>query len=158
MQEKKICPECKTEKLITDFYFAKKNQRLTTPCKECRRTKYHKTYDPVQSKLRRERSRQLINNTKRKIVARHKAANLEWLKGHFGADKLHCDRCKYDKSFAAIHLHHLRKEEKTKKTDQLSNWLSQYKLTTFQEKILSTNFVLLCANCHAELHAGVWSL
>jgi hypothetical protein len=81
---------------------------------------------------------------------------LQWLCSHLGSEKIRCDRCRYDTCFRAICLHHLCPEEKENVHDSLGKWLSSYPFEKFQNKILTTNFLLLCANCHAELHAGVW--
>ncbi len=87
---------------------------------------------------------------------KHRQKKLDWFISFMGATRLHCERCRYDKSFAAIEIHHLDPSQKDSHNDHFSNWLRLYSFEHFQEKILNTNFLILCSNCHAELHAGIW--
>lgn len=82
---------------------------------------------------------------------------IQWLKEFLGSSEIWCDRCKYRTCFEAIHMHHLDKKQKKTARDTLAYWLGVgANMSVFQDKILETDFLLLCANCHAELHAGVW--
>jgi len=85
----------------------------------------------------------------------HKLKNIEWLLQWLGSNRIWCDRCKYDKSFAALQLHHLDPNQKENPKDSLGHWL-RFSLNRFQDKILNTQFLILCANCHAEYHVGIW--
>jgi hypothetical protein len=82
---------------------------------------------------------------------------IEWLLSFIGTDKLHCDRCRYDKSFVALQFHHINPSDKETVKDHMANWMRHYSLVNFQEKVIKTRFLILCANCHAEFHAGLWS-
>lgn len=69
----------------------------------------------------------------------------------------YCRRCKYDKSHQALHLHHLDKTQKTKNNDTLALWMNESK-TYIIKKCMNTRFIILCANCHAELHAKIFEV
>ena len=87
---------------------------------------------------------------------KHRRKKIDWFISFMGATKLHCERCRYDKSFAAIEIHHLDSTQKENYRDNFSVWIRQYSFEHFQQKILETEFLILCSNCHAELHAGIW--
>lgn len=61
-----------------------------------------------------------------------------------------CVCCGYDKYQGALEFHHLDPNEK-------DFTLSHVKLTTFNEEIKKEldKCVLVCANCHREIHAGI---
>ncbi|MFH1642557.1 MAG: hypothetical protein ABIC04_06700 [Nanoarchaeota archaeon] len=82
--------------------------------------------------------------------------NMDWFLLWLGSTSAHCDRCKYNKSFTALHIHHRNPKQKESDADQFSYWVKSMNFSKFQEKILNTDFLILCANCHAELHAGLW--
>lgn len=66
----------------------------------------------------------------------------------FGA---YCKICGYNKCTSALHFHHKNPKEKL---FQISSPPS--KNTTFEEILREAQkCVLLCANCHAEVHAGI---
>lgn len=63
-----------------------------------------------------------------------------------------CVQCGYSKSNAALQFHHVDPEEKDFD-------FSKFRLTSFEknkDKILKEldKCILVCANCHAEIHAG----
>lgn len=62
-----------------------------------------------------------------------------------------CIRCGYDTCISALEFHHV---DPTKKDFTISN--DRFHLKDAVEE--SKKCVLLCANCHRELHAGLWSL
>lgn len=57
-----------------------------------------------------------------------------------------CMRCGYDKYYGALDIHHLNPNDKEGQEDRFRRNLDYDKL------------VLLCSNCHRELHGGVWKL
>ena len=93
----------------------------------------------------------------RDYAQKQRQKKIEWLCSHMGSDRIWCSRCRYDTCFKAIHFHHLNPKQKENSYDTLGRWLGSYPFGKFQQKILTTSFLFLCANCHAELHAGVWS-
>ncbi len=60
----------------------------------------------------------------------------------------HCSVCGYDKNLAALVFHHVDSKEKDFKLDMRS--LSNRKLEPVLVEI--EKCILVCANCHAELH------
>ncbi len=60
----------------------------------------------------------------------------------------HCSICGYHKNLAALVFHHTDSSEKDFKLDMRS--LSNRKFEPIQEEI--SKCILVCANCHAELH------
>ena len=58
----------------------------------------------------------------------------------------HCVLCGYKQCAHALHFHHINPFEKNYKISQCNTWEEV-------EKELS-KCVLVCANCHAEIHAG----
>lgn len=58
-----------------------------------------------------------------------------------------CELCGYDKYQGALEFHHLDPKEKD---FQLSKTLSWDKAKTEMDKC-----IMLCANCHREVHAGL---
>jgi hypothetical protein len=58
-----------------------------------------------------------------------------------------CVLCGYNSCNRALHFHHLNSHEKEKNISNYTNW---QKLVAELEKC-----VLVCANCHAEIHSGM---
>lgn len=65
-----------------------------------------------------------------------------------------CYKCGYDRCFAALDFHHVNPEEKEYEPAVLLACM--YSLEKFEKEI--EKCVLLCSNCHRELHAGLWSI
>ena len=84
----------------------------------------------------------------RTCSAKNKKANMDYLES-IGATK--CFKCGYSKCFAALDLHHLNPEEKKGEYDSLGMWL-QRSSSYFRDKLSSCGWVMLCANCHREIH------
>ena len=62
-----------------------------------------------------------------------------------------CQICNYDKCKSALDLHHINPEEKEFSFGRImSNPRAWHKITEELKKC-----ILLCANCHREIHAGV---
>lgn len=60
-----------------------------------------------------------------------------------------CERCGYDRYPGALHFHHLDEENKLFNISGSHG----YSLGALQEEVKKC--VLVCANCHAELHASI---
>lgn len=63
-----------------------------------------------------------------------------------------CKLCGYSKTPRALHLHHL---DASTKEFQISNMWSK---TDEEIRKEASKCVILCANCHAEVHEGIASL
>lgn len=57
-----------------------------------------------------------------------------------------CMICGYNKSYGGLHFHHIGSKSNT--IASLTNWLQVLK------EFLEHDIVLICANCHAEVHEG----
>lgn len=62
-----------------------------------------------------------------------------------------CERCGYNTTQKALEFHHL---DPSKKDFTISN--ACFKLENAINE--SKKCILLCANCHRELHAGIWDI
>lgn len=62
-----------------------------------------------------------------------------------------CERCGYDKCIKALEFHHL---DPNKKDFTISN--DHFKLDEAVEE--SKKCILICANCHRELHDNLWNV
>jgi hypothetical protein len=65
---------------------------------------------------------------------------------------LKCHTCGFDRCFAALDFHHTDPGQKDSKDDSMGRWIT-LSLRSFKAKIQSTNYKILCSNCHRELHA-----
>jgi hypothetical protein len=151
----KLCPKCGLTKDRSDFYSKKRGSLLiATNCKECSKKIYQEKKHIWRKKQRETYIKNKSQYLERTMKTRQK--KIDWLLDYYGTDKIHCERCHYDNSFAAIQFHHLDPSQKENVGDSFSKWLRILSFEKFIEKILTTTFIPLCANCHAELHAGVW--
>lgn len=103
--------------------------------------------DPDYEKKRWQKGKEKYRAQKRI----YKVENLRFLCYMKGMNSPECERCGYNKCFAALDGHHLNPLQKEKRDDRLSKWI-QYSPKIFQEKIKRVDMLLLCRNCHAELH------
>jgi hypothetical protein len=76
--------------------------------------------------------------------------NVKSLKNWFGGK---CQNCNYGRCSEALCFHHI---DKTKKVDSVSNIVRRKGI----EKVLkeTKKCLLLCHNCHSEVHAGMLDL
>lgn len=114
----KICPCCKQEKLLDQFYTRREN-KTSSYCKECTNTQ----------------------TIKRQQNLKQQALNYKGNK---------CISCGYNKYPGALEFHHLDPKEKDFS-------LSHVKLYKFTDKIKEEldKCILLCSNCHREIHANL---
>lgn len=58
-----------------------------------------------------------------------------------------CSICGYDKNYAALEFHHSNPNEKE---FTVSKWIYSYKNSKIKDEV--EKCILVCANCHRELH------
>lgn len=81
------------------------------------------------------------------VTRKRKALKIKLVQD-FGAK---CSKCNYDKCISALHFHHTNPS--TKSFGLVSGGLTLSYDKLYQEAL---KCVLLCANCHAELHANIF--
>jgi hypothetical protein len=79
-----------------------------------------------------------------------KAANAEYLASIM---PLQCKVCGYDRCVSALDSHHTNPSQKERANDSMGRWIF-FKPDKFKVKVQNTSFIILCKNCHAELHAN----
>ena len=89
----------------------------------------------------------------RKYLATRRQKAIAIIADHFG--KVECIRCGYN-NFTSLDGHHIDHSQKQNYRDTLSHWINT--LPKLKEKLSTCRMVLLCKNCHTELHANEWSL
>jgi hypothetical protein len=117
-QTKKICPRCKDEKVIDEFYRRRNDANCSTYCKSCTTS----------------------ITTERQRLVKQKA--VDYLGGK-------CSICTYDRYLGALEFHHINPSEK-------DFTIAELKLTSFEKiKAELDKCLLVCANCHREIHSGL---
>jgi DNA-binding CsgD family transcriptional regulator len=98
-----------------------------------------------------ETVRKYVKQNKRKTITKSQAV-IEWRRRtklklvEYKGGK--CQLCDYNKSLSALHFHHLDPNEKDFSISGKS--LSFEKLKTEVDKC-----ILVCSNCHSEIHEGI---
>lgn len=116
-QTKKICPKCKIEKPVEDFYRRRNDANCSTHCKLCT----------------------TISTRERQRGVKQKA--VDYLGGK-------CSVCNYDKYIGALEFHHIDPLQK-------DFTIADLKLSSFERiKFELDKCLLVCANCHREIHGG----
>jgi hypothetical protein len=155
---KKYCPSCMEEKPISEFS-KDKNRRgggISGYCKKCKSDKEKnwvphsncqtcnriidksKTYCVGCLQKKEVKRKMMVKRDLKSAVSKYK-------------DELRdagCSICGYSKCLWALEFHHLfgDKEIAVSKIGTISR---------LKKEILDNNLVILCANCHRELHAGL---
>lgn len=117
--------------------------------KECPRCKKKKSLSEFHFKKTEKRP----NSWCKKCVYSSQA--LRWKDRKRKATKLlggKCCKCGYEKNLAALHFHHVNPKEKE------FNW-NKLRLKSWDKIIKELKkCILVCANCHAEIHAPEYNL
>ena len=66
-----------------------------------------------------------------------------------------CQLCKYDRCIEALQFHHINPDEKDFQISDLTKYTPEAIQECFDE---IEKCVLVCSNCHAEIHSGLRSL
>lgn len=133
------------------------------------KNKYHEEHGPFKPKVKGPVVDIIkISNRKKKIIDLHAwystkypnrnpQKDAEELKSAFKTLQLlikeiknsGCMICGYNKSYSGLHFHHINGKSETIASLKSGNILGMLK------EFLEYDIVLLCANCHAEVHEGV---
>lgn len=137
--ETKICTRCGEEKPLTEFNFKNKaKQKRQSQCRECQRKRERELYN----ELYKYKNRDLYNENRKKwrIEMRQLIQDIK---------SCGCCICG-ETEICCLDFHHLRdkKFEIAKAPD-----VSKDRLYKELEKC-----IILCANCHRKLHAGIIQL
>ena len=134
MCSKKKCTKCNIEKPLEDFY-TKGNDKYHSHCKSCEKIYFKQLY---KTNERRTKSLKIAANNTRgyntNFVQRYKLF-------------CGCKICGYKKTYHALELHHLK--NKSKEISQMKT----VSITTLKKEMRKC--IVVCANCHREIHAGL---
>lgn len=124
----RCCTKCKIEKPISEFYISRGKSRTR--------------YAGICKECQRLTMRRVLRDGSIK---------------HELADKLggKCIICGYDRCLRALDFHHRDPHEKEYTMSDLVSW---GKLNKERAELELSKCVLLCANCHREIHAGLVQL
>jgi hypothetical protein len=135
----KWCPKCETTKPLSEFYPANTPDGVRSPCKQCNRLGNKDRYEQEGS----------VGKTKNALRLEARLALKRQLVDAAGGCCVHCG---YKRSLSALDFHHTGKDKEHEMADLLNGVHLSRALAE------AAKCVLLCANCHRELHAGEWEL
>ena len=124
LQDTKVCPACKVEKMATEFYVRNDRREKAT-------YRYLSTYCKI---CHSERGRRLQTEMKPKAV--------EYKGGK-------CCVCGYSGYYGAFDFHHLSDDEKDFEISKRKNMKFNQSIKKELDKC-----AILCATCHREVHGG----
>ena len=136
MIEYKTCNKCKETKSVSMFYkrYDGIYDKPRSLCKKCENRKRH---------LARKDNPKYIRQQKEKAKEFQKR-----LREYINSIKsIGCQICGYNKTTEALDFHHLDSSTKEKTIGNCSSWHG------LKKEIKKC--IVLCANCHRELHAGI---
>jgi hypothetical protein len=136
----KYCQRCKLTKPISDFYPDNNRYGVRSPCKQCIKADSQARYAQEDSsgKTRKALRLEARLELKRKLVA---------------AAGGRCVRCGYEKSIHALDFHHIRKNKENNLATLLTSAAGNRSDLLAQALAEVSKCILLCANCHREVHA-----
>lgn len=106
---------------------------------------YEKIDSPLKPKVKKQESKSSVMSSWKRDIRKRR---ILFLKQVFGSK---CQKCGYDKCQSALHFHHLDENEK------------DFQISTTGKKSMGRlvaevkKCTLLCANCHTEVHEGLWT-
>ena len=137
----KQCIDCKETKRETEF--GKRNGKRRNQCKNClnekARTYYNKTY--------KEKQQLRVKENKRKNYLRYINKKKELAENG-------CYFCGYNRCLSSLDFHH--KDESTKRYNVSRLGYEIVSKETFLAEI--DKCILVCSNCHHELHEGLLTI
>ena len=140
MNHTKKCPVCQVEKDISCFAFKNKSLgKLHSRCRKCQAI-YHKEHYELNKQKYLDKSKR--NNEKYKEINK---AYIQKYKSNHG-----CVFCK-ESDPCCLDFHHINPENKKKDIASMQHFA--HSLDTIKTEIKKC--IVVCANCHRKLHAGV---
>jgi hypothetical protein len=142
----RTCTECEKTKPVSEFYKEKTNASgYRSRCRECMKSDSKARYASGEStaKLRNARTLAERAELKRKLV--------ESAGGR-------CNRCGYNRSFSALEFHHISSDKEYEMAILITRARGKNGEHLRLAIAEAAKCVLLCSNCHRELHDGMWSL
>lgn len=150
----KVCRRCKQIKPVSAFY----KQRLV--CKQCHNNMTVQWQQKNPDKIAKIRKRTYRKNRIKRIADSKKGYQVrrdKWLSLLHQEKRDYCWRCGYNKAISAIEQHHM---DSDKKDIAIAFFYRQgftsKNIEAFNAELIKT--ISLCANCHKELHAGLWDI
>jgi hypothetical protein len=148
----KICAKCLEVKSAADFYADKVNKSGYRPyCKICdNKASVERYRSRVPKRVYERKTHQAVNAETLKKRSELKRKMVELLGGK-------CFHCGYAGSYNALDFHHISDKE-GRISDMI---LRASRGNGRQTELLMAEIrkcVVLCSNCHRELHAGDWQL
>jgi len=144
LTDSKVCSRCNKEKPVNEFYKHKyyKNE-IYYLCKECYKKDRKNFYQKYREKILKQRKKYREKNIDK--INKEREEKGKW----FSEYKLNkgCQICGYNKCVSVLEFHHLDPNKK-----DINGSMGAYSLKRIKKEI--ENCILLCANCHKELHAN----
>jgi len=142
-KQTKTCCICKKEKQLMAFHKTKgKKYGVADQCKLCAKKYKQQYYEDNKEKVKNKCNNWRKNNKEKMKLAvnkRNKKLKEKRVKEKGGK----CQICGYDKSIAALEFHHVNSTEK-------ENVISRLTLRKAKEELKKC--ILICSNCHREIH------
>lgn len=152
--EMRKCKRCEKMKPVIDFYTNR------TWCKKCH-SKFSALWYQINREkiLEKQKHYRQENPKKAKIAVEkcHQRNRNKWKKLLQQKRHDHCWRCGYNTSIFAIDQHHIDPNEKNERLAMfVTRAFIPKNIKAFLNELKKT--IALCANCHRELHAGLWNI
>jgi len=113
------------------------------------KTYYEKNKETLLIKQRVYQSKH-VNKIKRYKAKMRKVRKQRWLQWFSDQGFSNCEKCGYDKSWAALDFHHTGDKKITISTFTHSHGCTAKNKAILKEELKKC--ILLCSNCHRELH------
>jgi len=139
----KVCSSCKIEKSWDDFYSRRGRKNPPCQCKGCTIIKQKEYYQKNKKTVGLKHKHPVVRAKMRKQRIERTRKNKQKAIDYKGGK---CARCGYNKCTAAMDFHHI---DLSKKERQVSDILGGAWAKSKKEL---DKCILLCANCHRELH------
>lgn len=143
---KKVCPECQKEKFLSEFHNRTVKGRIipSSRCKKCAIRVSSNWYKGLSGQKKQEVKDRV--NSRSKAIKQEILEKINKIKGKYG-----CFVCEENEP-CCLDFHHL--DPSTKKF----NISVSYRRSTKKFLDELDKCIVLCANCHRKLHAGIIAL